>query len=136
VIFLDPKLAAAVVIARDDRILLGRRGPHTRNPGTWSFPAGFVDRGDEVEAAAMREVREETGLTVTLSPILDLISHEGDTTVLAVYAATSIIGQERAGDDLVELAWFPIDTLPILGFDHDGRIVTTWRHWRAARAIL
>lgn len=135
VVFLDPKLAATVVIAREDAVLLGLRAPHTREPGKWSFPAGFVDRGETVEAAAVREIAEETGLHVELSPVLDLISHPGDITVLAVYAATSIIGDARPGDDLLELRWFPLADLPALAFDHDQQIIAAWQRWRAARAF-
>lgn len=135
-VYLDPKLAATVVIEHNERLLLGLRGAHTREPGKWSFPGGFVDRGEVVEAAAIREVFEETGLRVALSPILDLLSHDGDSTVLAVYAATSITGTPLAGDDLDELQWFDIDALPDFAFAHDTTIVTTWQRWRSSRAII
>src|SRR6187401_844516 len=75
--FLDPKLAAAVVIERDGKLLFGRRGPGTRAPGLWSFPAGFVERGEQVEAAAVREALEETGLSVRLGPLMGLFSEQG-----------------------------------------------------------
>ena len=135
VVFLDPKLAVTVVIERDGILLLGLRAAHTREPGKWSFPAGFVDRGEQVESAAIREVAEETGLHVTLSPVLDLLSKAGEPTVLAVYAATSVVGTARAGDDLDELGWFPVDSLPPLAFAHDHQIVATWQSWRASRAL-
>src|SRR4028119_1847240 len=61
VLFLDPKLAVGVLIARDGRILLGKRGPGTREPGKWSFPAGFVERGERVGLAPARGAPEETG---------------------------------------------------------------------------
>ena len=127
VTYLDTKLAVAVVIERDGRILLGRRGPGTREPGKWSFPAGFVERGEPVEAAAVREVREEVGLAVTLGPLIGLYSAAGETVVLAVYAAAEAAGEAEAGDDLVEVGWFPPDGLPELAFPHDRRIVTDWR---------
>ena len=136
VTYVDPKLAVAVVIEREERILLGLRAAHTREPGKWSFPAGFVDRGEVVEAAALREVAEETGLHVDLSPVLALLSTEGDPVVLAVYAATSVVGTARAGDDMVELGWFAPDSLPSLAFDHDQQIVSTWQNWRASRATV
>jgi ADP-ribose pyrophosphatase YjhB (NUDIX family) len=135
VTFIDPKLAVTVVIERDGALLLGRRAAHTREPGKWSFPAGFVDRGEVVETAAVREVAEETGLHVTLSPILALLSSEGDPVVLAVYAATSVIGTARAGDDLDEIAWIPPQAMPDLAFAHDQQIVGIWQSWRATRAI-
>jgi 8-oxo-dGTP diphosphatase len=125
VVYLDPKLAVAVLIARDGRILLGKRGPGAREPGKWSFPAGFVERGERVERAAAREAREETGLDVVVGDLVGLYSSEGETVVLAVYEATSV-GEPYAGDDLVEVGWFPISALPDLAFPRDQRIVDEW----------
>src|SRR5918997_1940693 len=126
VAYLDPKLAVAVLIARDGRILLGKRGPGTREPGKWSFPAGFVERGERVERAAAREAREETGLDVVVGDLIGLYSCDGETVVLAVYEATSVIGEPRAGDDLVEVAWFALSELPELAFPRDRRILDEW----------
>lgn len=125
--FLDPKLAVAVIIARDGQILLGRRGPGTRQAGRWSFPAGFVERGEQVEFAAIREAREETGLSVTIGRLVGLFSTAGETVVLAVYAAAELSGDARAGDDLAEVAWFPLDQLPDLAFARDYDILAAWR---------
>ena len=61
--YLDPKLAVAVLIVRAGRILLGKRGPGTRESGKWSYPAGFVERGERVEQAAAREAHAEDGPT-------------------------------------------------------------------------
>jgi 8-oxo-dGTP pyrophosphatase MutT (NUDIX family) len=135
VAYLDPKLAATVVSERDGELLIGLRAAHTREPGKWSFPAGFVDRGEVVEAAAIREVAEETGLDVSVSEVLDLISAPGDPVVLAVYAATSVSGTPHPGDDLDELAWFAPEAMPELAFAHDRDIIAAWQRWRAARAI-
>ncbi len=130
VAYLDPKLAVAVVIVQDDLLLLGKRAAHTREPGTWSFPAGFVDRGEVVEAAAVRETLEETGLTVELGPILSLISAAGETVALAVYPARSFSGVQSPGDDLIELRWWPLDQLPELAFDHGEAIIGLWQSSR------
>jgi mutator protein MutT len=126
VTYLDPKLAVAVVVERSGRILLGRRGPGTREPGKWSFPAGFVERGEPVEAAAVREVREEVGLAITLGPLLGLLSASGEVVVLAVYAAGDVEGEAVAGDDLTEVGWFAPDALPELAFPHDARVLADW----------
>ncbi len=128
VTYFDPKLAVAVLIERDGRILLGQRGEGTREPGKWSFPAGFVDRGEPVEAAAVREVREEVGLTVELGELFGLYSEAGETVVLAVFAAASAEGEPVAADDLVAVGWFGPDHLPELAFDHDRRIIAKWLH--------
>jgi 8-oxo-dGTP diphosphatase len=133
VTFFDPKLAAAVVIEREGRLLFGRRGPGTRAPGLWSFPAGFVERGERVEDAAIREAREEVGLSVELGPLLGLFSATGETVVLAVYLAVSTTGEAVAGDDLTEIGWFAPDALPELAFPHDKRIVALWREFLAGR---
>lgn len=135
VTYLDPKLAVTVVIERDGRVLLGKRAAWTRAPGIWSFPAGFVDRGEAVEAAAVREAAEETGLAVELGPILGVFSEPGETVVLLAYPASTITGDPVPGDDLTELAWFAPTALPKLAFPHDERILDLWRSWRAGRAM-
>ena len=63
--FDDPKVATGIVVASDDKILLALRN-HEPALGRWSFPGGFVDRGEKVEDAARREVEEETGLIVEI----------------------------------------------------------------------
>ena len=125
VTYLDPKLAVAVVIQRDGKLLFGRRGPGTREPGKWSFPAGFVERGERVEQAAAREAWEETGLDIVVGDLIGLYSSDGETVVLAIYEATSV-GEPRAGDDLVEVGWFAVSDLPELAFPRDQRIVDEW----------
>ena len=131
VTYLDPKLAVAVVIEREGRLLLGRRGPGSREAGKWSFPAGFVERGEEVETAAAREVREEVGLDVEVGPLIGLYSRPGETVVLAVYAAISACGEPVAADDLDRAGWFGVTALPALAFPHDTRIIADWQRWRA-----
>lgn len=134
VTYLDPKLAVTVVIERDGRVLLGKRAAWTRSPGAWSFPAGFVERGEVVEAAAIREVAEETGLAIELGPILGVFSEPGETVVLLVYPATAFTDTPVAGDDLTELDWFLPAELPELAFAHDGAILQLWQNWRGQRA--
>ncbi len=131
VTYLDPKLAAAVVVERAGRVLLGRRGPGARAADRWSFPAGFVERGERVEDAAAREAREEVGLAVVVGPLLGLYSAPGETVVLAVYLATAPDADPVAGDDLEAVGWFAPDALPDLAFPHDRRILADWRARRS-----
>lgn len=126
VAYLDPKLAVAVLVMREGMILLGKRGPGTREPGKWSFPAGFVERGERVETAAAREAREETGLAVVIGDLIGLFSSEGEPVVLAVYAADTAEGEPIAGDDLTEVGWFALNALPELAFPRDRRILEAW----------
>lgn len=133
--YLDPKLAVTVVIERDGQLLLGLRGEGTREPGKWSFPAGFVDRGERVETAAAREVREETGVEVGELHLLGLLSSEGEAVVLAVYVAETFSGDPAPFDDLAAVAWFDPLNPPELAFPHDPDIIDTWLEWRR-RSVL
>lgn len=126
VFYLDPKLAVAVVLPYQDGILLGRRAIDPRQ-GYWSFPSGYVDRGEVVELAAQREVLEETGLVVELDGLVGLYSEEGYPVVLAVYAARVVGGTLSAGDELLELGVYQPDSLPEMAFPHDRRIIQDWR---------
>jgi 8-oxo-dGTP diphosphatase len=135
VTYLDPKLAVAVVIERDGALLLGRRGPTASVAGRWSFPAGFVERGEVVEAAAIREVREETGVQIELGPLLGLYSRPGETVVLAAYACRRFQGTPAAGDDLDMIGWYAPDALPEMAFPHDTRIIEDWRAWRSRESV-
>lgn len=136
VTWLDPKVAVTVVIERDGHVLLGKRAAWTRSPGAWSFPAGFVERGEAVESAAIREVAEETGLVVELGPVLGVLSEPGETVVLLVFPATTVSGAPVAGDDLTKLDWFSPTTLPELAFAHDPAILQLWQSWRGQRASM
>lgn len=124
--FFDPKLAVAVVIVRGQQILLGRRGPGAREAGKWSLPAGFVERGEVVEAAARREVEEEVGLLVELGELAGIYSYPGEEVVLAVFVAERFRGNAAAGDDLDDVGWFGADDLPDLAFPHDLGIIQDW----------
>jgi ADP-ribose pyrophosphatase YjhB (NUDIX family)/ribonuclease HI len=127
-LFLDPKVAVAAVIERDGGILLVRRAIDP-GLGKWSFPAGFVDRGEEVRSALVREVREETGLGSELERLVGVYSEAGSPVVLIVFAARAA-GEPRPGDEASELRVFRPDDLPELAFDHDRRIVADWQSGR------
>ena len=126
VAFLDPKLAAIVLALLDGRLVLVRRGMEPAI-GRWSFPAGFVDRGEAVEDAAQRELKEETGLEARLDFFVGLYSESGSPVVLAVYAAAIVGGEMAPGHDVTEVATFDPDDLPPLPFPHDYRILEDWR---------
>src|SRR5512145_3325959 len=73
VFYLNPKVVAGAILEQDGRVLLTRR---SINPGRglWTFPGGFVDFGETVTDAAVRETLEETGLEVDLTGLLNVYS--------------------------------------------------------------
>ena len=129
VIYYDPKVAAVVVVARDSRILMVRRA----NPpgyGLWSVPGGYVDRGEVVEAAAAREVQEETGLVVKIAGLLGIFSQAGNPVIVAAFAGVEIGGALTAGPETLAVDFFPQDALPPLAFPRDAQMLNLWAEYR------
>jgi ADP-ribose pyrophosphatase YjhB (NUDIX family) len=107
--FYNPKPVAAVIaVTDDDAILLMRRGFEPRR-GHWSLPGGFVDLGETVETAAVREVQEELDLRVEITQLVGVYSRPEDRTVVVVYAATAK-GTPSITEEALEIrAFAPID---------------------------
>ena len=98
ILYLDPKVAVGTVIATaDDRIVLVRRAIEP-GYGLWVFPGGYVDRGEEITAAAIREAREEAGLQVRLDGLINIYSYPRRPIIIVVFRA-SIIGGDLAVDE-------------------------------------
>jgi ADP-ribose pyrophosphatase YjhB (NUDIX family) len=134
VVWNDPKVAALTLIPWEGGLLLGLR---RENPGSgrWSFPSGFVDRGEVVEAAAKRETREETGLDVELTGLVGVYSAPGNPVIVIAFAAEVRGGTIQADDDLVELRAFDPDNLPDMAFAHDTQIVRDWQAFQARTSL-
>lgn len=104
VFYLDPKVAVGTIIRTDaQRVVLVRRAIEP-GYGKWVFPGGYVDRGERLTSAAIREAREECGLDVRLDALVNVYSYAGRTPVIAVYAATAIGGTLCVDDECLETA--------------------------------
>lgn len=136
-----PALTAdAIVVTRDppQRVLLIRR-KHPPFAGGWALPGGFVDQDEPLETAARRELREETGLEVQALEQMHTFGDPGrdprgwTVSVAFVAVADAAQSQPKASDDAAEVAWYPLDQLPPLAFDH-GKVLAFARRWLASRS--
>lgn len=111
-------------------VLIKRKNP----PYGWAIPGGFVDYGESLEQAAIREAKEETSLEIELicqfhtysEPYRDPRQH----TITTVYIAQAQAGTPKAQDDALEIDVFTQSNLPLqLAFDHQ-KILTDYFNWR------
>lgn len=115
----------------DSIVLIKRKNP----PHGWALPGGFIDYGESLEAAAIREAQEETGLAIQNLRLLGCYSDpardERMHTITTVFIAQAT-GTPLAADDAAELALFSPDSLPSpLCFDHAG-ILADYRSFRTS----
>jgi 8-oxo-dGTP diphosphatase len=112
VFYLDPKVAVGTIIAAGDgRIVLVKRAIDP-GYGLWVFPGGYVDRGEEITAAAVREAREESGLDVRLDGLVNIYSYPRRPLIIIVYAATPIGGELCADEECLEARTFTRQEIP------------------------
>lgn len=113
-----PTVDVVIALPGDRVVLVERRFP----PLGWALPGGFVDQGETVEAAAVREAREETGLSVTLSALLAVYSdprRDARRHTLSAVFMGHAAGEPVGGDDAAVARAFAWDALPApLCFDH------------------
>lgn len=91
----------------------------------WALPGGFIEDGEELETAAIRELEEETGVKVTAMEQVRAFGTperdpRGRTISIAFLSRIYCEEELKAGDDAAEARWFPINRLPELAFDHEN----------------
>lgn len=112
-----------VILEKDGKILLGRRHPDPdkadsafRSAGEWSLPGGKLDWGETFEEGAIREVKEETGITIKNPKVVSVHNCKNEH---AHFMTVGLVAEEWEGeakvmepDEIVEWGWFPINDLP------------------------
>lgn len=132
----NPVPAAAVVVRRGDTVLLVRRAIEPRL-GCWGLPAGYQELDETTETTAVREAREETGLVVRLTGLVDVLTTPDDPrkpSILVVYTAEEVAGELQPGSDCDDVGFFPLSELPReLAFQNDRLVLDRLRRgepWR------
>lgn len=105
-----PQLAASAAVFRDGKVLIARRG---KSPHLWSLPGGRVEMGETLEAAAAREVMEETGVACEIAGFVGhremMLRDEGGNLyahfVIAAFAARWSDGEAKPGPEASDVAW-------------------------------
>ena len=119
VLWHDPKVSVSVVVMSAGSVVLGRRAIEP-GYGLWCLPGGFVNDDESPVEAAVRECREEIGVTVEIDGLLD-VYHSAKTTapslVIISYRGTVAAGETPApGDETLEVGLFRLDELPQIAF--------------------
>lgn len=111
VFYQGPKLVAGAIIEKDGGIVLIQRAIEP-GYGKWTFPGGFVERGEVAEAAAAREALEETGVEIVVGDVVGLYSYAGQIPAIVVFSAEAVGGAMEPLDETLDVRIFPPDSLP------------------------
>jgi 8-oxo-dGTP diphosphatase len=111
VFYQDPKLAACSIVEVESRIVLLQRGIQPQK-GKWVIPGGFVDRGEEVKAAAIRETEEECGIRTRIKDLLGIYSYPGTLVVVVVFVAEYLSGKIAARDESLDMRLAAPEEIP------------------------
>ncbi|MFA5625279.1 MAG: NUDIX hydrolase [Bradymonadales bacterium] len=126
----NPTPTVDIIIIRGNEIVLIER---QNAPHGWALPGGFVDEGESVENAAIRESKEECSLNISLHEMFYVYSEPSrdprQHTMSTVFIATAP-GEPQGGDDAKCARYFPLDALPApLCFDH-AQIIADFLHYQ------
>ena len=128
--FLDPKVAAGIIPTLGGKAIIVQRA-HNPGKGLWTFPGGFVNRGEVVSEAAVREAKEEAGVDVKYGPLLGVYSLPGNPTILIVYTGDVVSGKPRPLAESTNLRLIGPNEIPYkeLAFDTTRAAFRDWQAW-------
>lgn len=130
ILYENPVVGVAGILFDDrNRLLLGRRKGGTYS-GMWCIPCGYLEYDEDIYGGLCREFREETGLDVTATELFAALSnfHDPETHTVGIWFRVKVIGGTlNAGDDLDDVAFFEIDSIPPLAFPTDGEVIEMLR---------
>lgn len=124
----NPLPVASVIVVKDREVLLVKR-KYDPYKGMWCLPSGFAETGESIQDAALRELKEEAGIT---GKIIDFVC--ADSIYNAVYGDLIFITYEvewirselMAGDDAEEVRFFPLEKIPPLAFESNTKAVNRY----------
>lgn len=111
VLYLDPKLVACTIAETENGIVLQQRNKQPKK-GYWVLPGGYVDRGETLEQAAVRELREETGLEGRITGLIHAYSYPGEANIIIVFHARITGGGLRPCHESMAVKAFRREALP------------------------
>ena len=126
--FFDPKVAAAIWAERSGKVLMVRRAIDPAR-GKWTVPGGFVNSGEDPALAAARECKDETGLNVEITGLLDIVAgreHARGADFVVFYQASPMGGSPRACDEVDRVEWFGPRDLPTIAFKATQTMIEAW----------
>jgi len=124
------------ILVTVDAVIFGMEGDHKTHlllvqrkndpfKGHWSFPGGFVEDDEDLPRACVRELEEETGLSLSMDQLYQIGAFgkpgrdpRGRTVTVAFYGET-VKHEVKGADDAAQAKWWPLDELPALAFDHE-----------------
>jgi ADP-ribose pyrophosphatase YjhB (NUDIX family) len=132
--FNDPKVAAVIFVLDQDQVLMVRRGVDPER-GMWALPAGFIDAGEDPREAAVREVREETGLAIEITSLIDVIGGDssGSASIVILFEGRVTGGTLKPDDDAEEARFFRADEVPfdqMAAFSSTQLLIDRWLNQR------